>query len=127
MKIKEEPEGSHHLVVGEVLVVVFVDEVAAGLGVGPSGVLVAVEAKLQVFGKRHGPGVVGQRHHRGHLQTEEGQTYEGTDLFNNINKRHQHFTDLTLLIETQQLKLRPHKSKSLVENIFVADSWAVYR
>lgn len=52
------PEGRHHLVVGEVLVVVFMDGVSARLRVGPPGVLVAVEAELQVFGKRHGPGVV---------------------------------------------------------------------
>lgn len=65
------PEGRHHLVVGEVLVVVFVDGVAAGLGVGPPCVLVAVETQLQVFGEGHGPGIVGQRNDRSHLDTEE--------------------------------------------------------
>lgn len=47
----DRPEGSHHLVVREVLVVVFVDGVSAGLRISPPGVLVAIEAKLQVFGK----------------------------------------------------------------------------
>ena len=69
------PEGGHHLVVGEVLVVVFVDGVPAGLRVGPSGVLVAVEAQLQIFGEGHGPRVVGQRHHGSHLQ-REGESFK---------------------------------------------------
>lgn len=50
--------------------VILVHRVSAGLSVGPSGVMMSVEAKLQVFGKRHGPGVVGQRHDRRHLREE---------------------------------------------------------
>lgn len=67
----DQPEGGHHLVVREVLVVVFVDGVSTGLCVGPSCVLVAIEAKLQVFGKRHGPRVVGQRYDWCHLKKKE--------------------------------------------------------
>lgn len=66
----DQPEGSHHLVVGEVLVVVFVYRVSTGLCVSPPSVLVAIEAKLQVFGKRHGPRIIGQRHHWSHLIKE---------------------------------------------------------
>lgn len=65
-----QPEGCHHLVVWEVLVVIFVDGVSTGLCIGPPSVLVSIESKLQVFGKRHGPWVVGQRHHRCHLKKE---------------------------------------------------------
>lgn len=44
--------------------------VSTGLCVGPPGVLVAVEAKLQIFCKRHGPGVIGQRNHWCYLHIE---------------------------------------------------------
>lgn len=69
MKIDEGglPEGGHHLVVGEVLVVVLMDGVATGLSVGTARVLVSIETQLQVFGKRHGPGVIGQGHYWSHL------------------------------------------------------------
>lgn len=80
------PEGRHHLVVGEVLVVIFVDGMSAGLCVGPSGVLVAVEAKLQVFGKRHGPRVVGQRHHWSHLETEEESVEQRTFVLSTLDQ-----------------------------------------
>lgn len=40
------PEGSHHLIVGKILVVVFMDGVATRLGVGPTGVLVPIETQL---------------------------------------------------------------------------------
>ena len=75
------PEGGHHLVVGEVLVVVLVDGVSTGLGVGPPGVLVAVEAQLQVLGEGHGPRLVGQRHHRRHLGDREEPFTSGFLLF----------------------------------------------
>lgn len=51
------------------------DGVSAGLCISPPSVLVAVEAKLQVFGKRHGPRVVGQRHHWCHLKKEADIDY----------------------------------------------------
>lgn len=54
----DQPEGSNHLIVGEVLMVVFVNGVSTGLCISPSSVLVAIETKLQVFGKRHGPRVI---------------------------------------------------------------------
>lgn len=46
------------------------DGVSTGLCISPPSVLMAVEAKLQVFGKRHGPRVIGQRHHWCHLMKE---------------------------------------------------------
>lgn len=46
------------------------DGVSTGLCIGPPGVLVAVEAKLQIFCKRHGPRVIGQRNHWCHLHKE---------------------------------------------------------
>lgn len=69
MKIDDPglPEGGHHLIVGEVLVVVLMDGVATGLSVGTACVLVSIETQLQIFGKRHGPGVIGQGHYRCHL------------------------------------------------------------
>lgn len=44
------------------------DGVSAWLCVRPPGVLVSIETELQVFGKRHGPGVVGERNHWRHLR-----------------------------------------------------------
>ena len=61
--------------------VVLVDGVSAGLGVGPACVLVAVEAQLQVLGEGHGPRLVGQRHHRCHLGDREKAFRKGFLLF----------------------------------------------
>ena len=49
------------------------DGVATGLSVGTAGVLVSIETQLQVFGKRHGPGVIGQGDYRRHLLRERGR------------------------------------------------------
>lgn len=57
------------------------DGVSTGLGVCPPGVLVAIEAQLQVLGKRHGPRVIGQRHHWCHLQNGQRVKYNSKTAF----------------------------------------------
>ena len=64
------PEGGHHLVIGEVLMVVMVDGVATGLSISPPGILVTIEPQFQVLSKGHGPRVIRKGHHRSHLQRE---------------------------------------------------------
>ena len=54
------PERCHHLVIGEILVIVMVDGVTTRLSIGSASVLVPIKPKFQVFCKRHGPGLIGK-------------------------------------------------------------------
>lgn len=45
------PKRCHHLVIGEVLVIIMVDGVATRLSIGSTGVLVPIKPKFKVFGK----------------------------------------------------------------------------
>ena len=54
------PERCHHLVIGEILVIIMVDGVTTWLSIGSAGVLVPIKPKFQVFCKWHGPRLIGK-------------------------------------------------------------------
>lgn len=52
------PERCHHLIIREILVIIMVDGVTAGLSIGSASVLVAIKSKFKVFCKWHRPGFI---------------------------------------------------------------------
>lgn len=62
------PERCHHLVIGEILVIVMVNGVTTRLRIGPSSVLVPIESQLKVLCKRHRPRIIGKRNNWCHLK-----------------------------------------------------------